>query len=350
VNGQEAGGIRATPGRARPPVVVGIDAAGSAGAAVEWAAAESATCGCALRIVHVFRPSVPADPYGVVAPMDTYLAARAAADAVLAESVERARTVASDIEVSAHLLGGTTLGSLLAEAARARLLVLGSRGLCGLRALLARSVSAQVAAHACGPVVVVPPAAEGPRPAWSPPRVVVGVGSGGSSAPAIGFAFRAARQRGIPLVAVHAWTPDVPADLEAVHAPASVAEVVGRRTLERALQPWRASFPDVEVVVELVRGEPARIVGARSRGAALVVVGSRHRGHVRAAVLGSVSRSVLQHGGSPVAVVGDVGRDPAPPSPSRGAPQGNRAAPSWVRATGSVLREARDAFGRRASP
>ncbi|MHA6627120.1 universal stress protein [Pseudonocardia sichuanensis] len=322
------GGARTPRGGARPPVVVGVDAAGSADAAVEWAAAESAARGCPLRIVHVFRPSLPADPYGVVAPMDAYLTAHAAADAVLAESVGRARTVASDIEVSAHLLGGTTLGALLAEAARACLLVLGSRGLCGLRALLARSVSAQVVAHASGPVVVIPPVPEGEPPPWSPPRVVVGVGADRSCDRAVGFAFRAARQRGIPLVAVHAWTPDAPADLEAVHAPASVAEVVGRRTLERALEHWRASFPDVEVVTAPVRGEPARVVAAESRGAAVVVVGSRHRGQVRAAVLGSVSRSVLQHCCSPVAVVAH-----AAPGPSR------------VRDAGGVLRVP---FGRRA--
>jgi nucleotide-binding universal stress UspA family protein len=327
-----AQGGRWARGGDRARVVVGADAAGTSGAAVEWAAAESAARGCALRIVHVFRPSLPADPYGVVAPMDTYLSAHAAAEAVLAESVARARAVASDLEVSAHLLGGTALGSLLAEAERAHLLVLGSRGLCGVRALLARSVSAQVAAHARGPVVVVPPAADGKR-AWSPPRVVVGVGSGDAPERVLGFAFGAARQRGIPLVAVHAWTPDTPADLEAVHAPAAVAEVIGRKTLDRAIQPWRASFPDVEVVTELVRGDPARAVAARSRGAALVVVGSRHRGHVRAAVLGSVSRSVLQHACSPVAVVGEV-----PPRPER------------ARTTRGALREVRGAFGRRTSP
>jgi nucleotide-binding universal stress UspA family protein len=316
-------------GVARPPVVVGVDAADSAAAAGEWAAAESAARGCPLRIVHVLRPSLPADPYGVVAPMDAYLTAHTAAEEVLAESVERARAVASDIEVSAHLLGGTTPGALLAEAARARLLVLGSRGLCGLRALLARSVSAQVAAHASGPVVVIPPVPEGDPPPWSPPRVVVGVGADHSCDRAVGFAFRAARQRGIPLVALHAWTPDAPADLEAVHAPASVAEVVGRRNLERALRPWRASFPDVEVVAVPVRGEPARVVAVESRGAAVVVVGSRHRGRVRAAVLGSVSRSVLQHCRSPVAVVAHAGPDP-----------------SRARAVGGA---SRSPFGRRAS-
>jgi nucleotide-binding universal stress UspA family protein len=38
------------------PVVVGVDRAGSAEDAVDWATAEAATRGCRLRIVHAFRP------------------------------------------------------------------------------------------------------------------------------------------------------------------------------------------------------------------------------------------------------------------------------------------------------
>ena len=48
------------------PVVVGVDGAGSAGAAVDWATAEAAARRCPLHVVHGFRPSLPPDAYGIV--------------------------------------------------------------------------------------------------------------------------------------------------------------------------------------------------------------------------------------------------------------------------------------------
>ena len=284
-------------------IVVGIDDTGSAGDAVEWAAAEAAARGCGLRIVHAFHPLLPADPYGVVPPIDGPLIARAAAEAVLHEYVDQARSVASDVRVSTRLLYGSAVRTLLDEAEAARLLVLGSRGLCGVRALLARSVSARVAAQASCPVVVIRPPQPEDGSGWSPPRVVVGVDGGSPCGPAVGFAFRAARQRGVPLAAVHAWVPDPPADLEAVRGCPTIAEAVGHRTLECALRPWRSRFPDVPVVETLVRDDPARALAAESHGAALVVVGCRGRGPLVGALRGSVSRALLRHARSPVAVV-----------------------------------------------
>lgn len=283
------------------PVVVGIDCAGSADDALDWGTAEAATRGSPLHIVHAFHPPMPADCYGLVPPIDNVFTARTAAEAVLREAVARARSVASDVEVSALLLLGTPNRTLLDEAADAQLLVLGSRGLCGARGLLTRSVSVQVAAHAACPVVIVRPSPGEGGPGQSPLRVVVGVDATPTCAPAIRFAFQAARQRGIPLAALHAWRPGTPADSAGVSGPAVMGEALARRTLERALAPLRAEFADVPVVTSAVRGDPAGVLIAQSRGAALVVVGSR--GQVLGTVLGSVSQSVLHHGCSPVAVV-----------------------------------------------
>lgn len=273
----------------RAPVVVGIDGAGSSGKALDWASAEAAARGCPLYVVHAVRLPRPADPYGIVSPSDGLVTARTAAESVLESAVDRARSVASDVAVSGLLLLGTPARALLAESAGAGLLVLGTRGLWGLRGLLAGSVSVPVTAHAACPVVVVHPRQDEDVPGWAPLRVVVGVDGTPSCTPAVGFAFRAARQRGIPLTAVHAWTRD--------------AEAGGRRTLEGALEPWRSDFADVPVHAALVRGDPAHALLAHSTGAALVVVGSRGRGLLRGTVFGSVGQSVLHHGRSPLAIV-----------------------------------------------
>jgi nucleotide-binding universal stress UspA family protein len=293
------------PGGAQRPVAVGIDHVGSAADAVEWATAEAATRACALRIVHAFHPPLLADPYGVGSPFDDLFTAHRAAESLLRECADRARRVASDIEVTTRLRCASTVRTLLDEADGAQLLVLGSRGLHGLRALVTRSVSVQMAAHASCPVVVIRPVQPEDTGGWTPPRVVVGVDGRSSCGPAVGFAFQAARQRGVPLAAVHAWVPDLPADLEAVHGPPSGGEAIARRTLEQALHRWHSRFPDVPVVTRIVCDHPARAMAAESRGAALVVVGSRGRGHLVGAVRGSVSRSLLRHAHSPTAVVRD---------------------------------------------
>jgi nucleotide-binding universal stress UspA family protein len=217
--------------------------------------------------------------------------------------VLRARAVASDIAVSARLRWGSAARVLRDEADSAALLVLGHRGRHGLRGLLSRSISVEVASRAGCPTVAIGSPRGARDSGWSPPRVVVGVDTSASCPPALGFAFHAARQRGIGLTAVHAWTPDPPAGREAAGGAPSIGELRARRNLNQALQPWHAEFPEVPVTTRLVCDDPARALVAESTGAALLVVGSRGRGHIHATLTGSVSRSVLRHGHCPIAVV-----------------------------------------------
>jgi nucleotide-binding universal stress UspA family protein len=294
-------------------VVVAVDDDGSAGYAVDWAAAEAATRRCPLRLVHALRPPLPPDPYGVAPMIDSFGPARAAAESVLRDALGRARSVASDLAVSTRLVLGSARWALLREADGAQLLVVGSHGRSGLRGLLAGSTSIHVAAHASCPVVVVRPANDTSVAASAAARVVVGVDLTSTCTHAIGFAFQAARQRGIPLTALHAWTPDPPADLEAISASPTMAEALARRATEKGLARWRDEYPDVPVVTELARGDPAQALATASRGAALVVVGSRGRGHILATVLGSVSQTVLRHAHCPIAVVRHDGATAAEP-------------------------------------
>ena len=299
-----------SPTGTRGAVVVGIDGTGAADDALDWATAEAAARGCRLRIVHAFRPSLLVDPYGVVPPLGDLSVVWAAAEQVLAEAVARARGVAPDLPVTARLLQATAVPALVGEARDASVLVLGGRCVRGLRGWLSRSVSGQVAAHAPCPVVIVRPRdAVDARP--SPPRVVVGVDESASCTAAVGFAFHAACQRGVPVIAVHAWIPDPPGDLEAVTGPSALAEAVAGRVLDRAVDRWRSAFADVSVRTVLVQGEPAHALLAQSLGAALLVIGTRGRGRVRKAVLGSVGDTVLRYSECPLAVTRhDTALDP----------------------------------------
>jgi nucleotide-binding universal stress UspA family protein len=82
-----------------------------------------------------------------------------------------------------------------------------------------------------------------------------------------------------------------------------MAEALAGRAIEKELARWRDGYADVPVVTTLAPGDPAQALVTESRGAALVVVGSRGRGHILGAVLGSVSQTVLHHAHCPIAIV-----------------------------------------------
>jgi nucleotide-binding universal stress UspA family protein len=282
------------------PVVVGVDGSTSSLDALDWAAAEAATRGCPLRVVHAHAWAAPVDPFGLVAGLgDDEL--RAAAERVLDDAVARARAVALDADVTCRLVPGPAVRAMIEQTREAQLVVLGHRGGGRLRGLLGRSVGVQVVAHAGCPVAIVHPFHVVP-PGPSAAKVVVGIDGSARCSDAVGYAFQAAVQRGTGLTAVHAWTPRSPADIDGGSDDAG--DETGRRMLDEAVAAWSRRFPGVAVDAKIVCDHPARALIAESAGAALTVVGSRGRGGVRGAVLGSVGRRLLRHTHSPVAVIG----------------------------------------------
>jgi nucleotide-binding universal stress UspA family protein len=288
----------------RPGVVVVAVGNDTSGQAQDWAAAEASARGCRLHVVHAERLRWAVDPSGLV-PVADFWSYRVAAEHILRAAVSRARSVAPDIDVSAELEFGPTVPSLLSQSRGAQLLVLGSRNPPFQRRLkdkLALSVCDRVAGRALCHVAIVRPLQTNPH-AVSPPRVVVGIDGHGSCTAVLRVAFRAAAQRGVPLTAVHAWTPDVPADHEAVCGSAAASEACADQYLDRALAPWRSRFADVPVATRLPIADPAAALIHESEGAALVVVGSCARGAASGRFFRSVSRSVAQRARCPVVVV-----------------------------------------------
>lgn len=302
------------------PVVVGLDSDGGAVSALDWAAAEAADQKRPLRIVHAFRPpTVVLDPFGVAPTVDCLSGQQAAAAQLVDAALARVRSIAPGVQASASIVRGSPRRVLLRESRDAHLLVLGAGRRGGRRpsghALVQASLHLRVATSAGCPVTVVHPSRNAGQDRL-PPRVVVGIDGLAHSDAAVGFAFRAAAQRGSAVTGVHAWTADCPADLEAVTAPLVTTEAGAYALVDGAVARWRELYPDVPLTTEVVRRDPVSALISGSAGAALVVVGSRGRRGGLGALFGSVSRAVVDGAAGSVAVV-RRGTEPSPPEAYR---------------------------------
>ena len=284
-----------------PAVVVGVDGSDSALDAVRWAAAEAARRGAALRLVAAVPWTVYA-PIGVP-PTGAEYQRRVLIDAAehhLRIAANTARQSHPQIAVTTEVRDGEPATVLRDEATSSRMVVVGTRGLGGFTGLLLGSVAIAVAAHAAAPVIVVRGGGATRDPAAP---VVVGVAGGAQGEAALAFAFEEAARRHAPLLAVHTWGDPVTDPYLAGYVDWNVMETDEHRILDEHLAPWSAKHPEVSVQRVVVRARPAAALVERSHGAALVVVGSRGRGTIRGALLGSVSQAVLHHADAPVAVV-----------------------------------------------
>jgi nucleotide-binding universal stress UspA family protein len=193
---------------------------------------------------------------------------------------------------------------LVEESERARLVVVGSRGLGGFTGLVVGSTALTLGAHARCPIAVVrTPGGDEEPPTTGP--VVLGVDGSPAGEPAIGFAYEAAALRRVPLVAVHAWS-DVsmrPSMLPPLDYDWPIIEDDERRLLAQRLAGWQEKYPEVRVERLVTEGRPARSLLRAAESAQLVVVGSRGRGGLRGLLLGSTSQALLHHAPCPVTVV-----------------------------------------------
>ncbi|MCZ7375985.1 universal stress protein [Micromonospora sp. WMMC250] len=273
-------------------ILVGYDGSTDASVALNWALEEARHSGRPVRLAYVFEWLTVASWVGPgvapgVWPDDT---ARRQVDDLVRTAAADAATANPGLTVTGEVYDGPPALVLQERSAEAGLLVLGSRGHGGFGGLLAGSTAVSVAAHAHCPVLVVRDGTTGGPDG----PVAVGVDGSDASLVALGFAAERAAQRRVPLRVLHAWTP----------GPGGAAGVPDERaSVEAQLEPWRRTFPELDITVDLVGGSPASMLIEASRDARLVVVGSRGRGGLAGMLLGSVSQQLIQHSHCPVAVV-----------------------------------------------
>jgi nucleotide-binding universal stress UspA family protein len=286
-------------------VVVGVDGSEQAMTAARWALDVAVRRHLPLEVVHSW--SVPLPPVGLgpapVGLSDDSL--RDAAQRVLDDAVATLTGSAPNATVSGTLYPGTPTSALLEASERAALLVVGRSGLDRVTEFILGSVTQQVVAHAVCPVAVVP-SVVAEDPGLEAGRVVVGVDGSELSVDATRVAFDEASARRTGLTLLHVW--NAPSySTSGVVVPDSFkleeAHSDELRAMAETVAGLAERYPDVHVEQRLRQGRPAKALADASRGAALVVVGSRGHGGFASLMLGSTSRSLLHHTQAPVLVV-----------------------------------------------
>jgi nucleotide-binding universal stress UspA family protein len=140
----------------RGTVVVGVDDSKEARSALRWAAEQARLRSAPLKVVHAFQPHHLAGVFGI-AKLQPDAAWRADARRWLADVVrEELGDDVAELELEPHAAQDGPAAAVLAAAAGAALIVVGSRGRGATGSALHGSVSSALLRHAPCPVVVVP--------------------------------------------------------------------------------------------------------------------------------------------------------------------------------------------------
>lgn len=135
-------------------------------------------------------------------------------------------------------------------------------------------------------------------------RIVVGIDGSETAHHALAWAVSEARLRQAELEVVHAWQlPHIGGDPYSVAFEPQPFEEDARRTLANAIEAQDVSGLPRDVRPVLVYSSPAQAILDASKGADLVVVGSRGRGGFSELLLGSVSHQVAHHARCAVVIV-----------------------------------------------
>jgi nucleotide-binding universal stress UspA family protein len=292
-------------------IAAGIDGSQSALEAARWAAFDAERRGVTLRLVHaVAAPAVGGYPEpSLLAPTVTGKMRERAAR-LLHTTTDRLRTDHPGLRIETVQQDGPPVPVLMDQSRRAFATVVGADGVGRLSGVFFGSVSARLAEHGHGCIVIARPESVDTADR-DPGDVVVGVDGSPQSQAAIGFAYEEAALRGATLVAIHTWNDkplrrglgSYPLEIDA-----SGIDQAQHRLLETELAGWEQKYPEVPVQMRILRGRPAPnllryATTTGERRTQLIVVGGRGRGGFTGLLLGSTSQAVMIHADCSVAVV-----------------------------------------------
>jgi len=290
--------------------IVGWDGSLEAQAALDWAVRRATRRGGSLHVLSVMEPFPFMETEALMGDAIADRAVRSLDDEV--ESI-RART--PELHLSSELITGDPTEEFLARSSPTTALVFGTRHRSAPYFRFAWSFGGQLAAHARGPVVIVPDNASS-----SGRGILVGVDGSDESEVAVRYAAHEARAAHTSLDLVHAWlgplANPVPG-FEVEKAPWLID--AHRKTIDRAVALAREEWPEIQAVVHVEVDTASHALLHRARDAELVVVGARGRSPLASLAFGSVSTALLAVMPCPVAILGPetvLARTPHDPTPA----------------------------------
>ena len=137
-------------------ILVPIDFSDHSAAALEYATGLAKALGAGIHLVHSYKINVSGiSPYGVVLPETLDQDIRTAAEQHLTEWAEKARTDGLEVEMSTTPVFPSEAIANTAESIGADLIVMGTRGLTGLKHVLLGSVAERTLRIAPCPVLTL---------------------------------------------------------------------------------------------------------------------------------------------------------------------------------------------------
>lgn len=285
-------------------IVVGVDGTSPSERAALWAARQAELFGKPLLLV-----------YGMQWPVHTqaHLHASAGLGALQEFNQEPMREWAQDMlaalaercrdttgaEVHTEVFAGDPANAVILAADKVGFVVVGHSDQGGVARFLLGSTAERLARSCPWPVVVVRDEVAFDRRRADGP-VVVGVDGSAVSVRAVRFAFGFAAQHDAEVVVVHASGENGSPQVE-TREEAALRE--GRGPVGTELAECVRQYSGVRHQLVNATGQPAEVLLAASAEAELLVVGSRGKGAVHRALMGSVSRVVVDSALCPVAVL-----------------------------------------------
>ena len=283
-------------------IIVGIDGSDNGTAALRWAIREGKLRDLDVTAVHAWGTYDPTPASGEIDFAPAYNEKEA--QEALATAVEAAVGAEAAGTLDRRVVVGQPSRALLDAADKADLLVVGARGVGGLRGLVLGSVAQQCLHHTQVPLAIVP---VGDHEAGDSraERIVVGIDGSDTSRHAFEWALDEARLRQATVDAVHAWhMPYSTAyPLTFPVADSGAVEEGAHAVLDRIVDGGDARGLPRPVERIVAPGTAARVVLDVAQGADLVVLGSRGLGGFQGLLLGSVTQHVANHLVCPLVVL-----------------------------------------------